>query len=508
MKNILEFLENSAEKYPAKTAFSEENFSVTYSELLQKSKAVGTAVAEKNYSGKPVLIYIDKSVACIEAMLGAVYSGNFYSVIDVHMPGDRLASIVSTLEPVAVVTTKDTELSDALNGLETFFVEDCGTVNETVLDGIRGLMTDSDPLYVLFTSGSTGVPKGAVVTHRNVIAYTEWVCGTFGITDETVFGSQAPFYFSMSVTDVFSSLASGSSFVILPKYLFMFPVKLLQFMDERKVNTIYWVPSALSIVANVKALDVASVPSLKKIMFAGESMPVKQLNIWRSHFPDAMFANLFGPTETTDICAYYVVDREFQNDESLPIGKHCDNCGLLVLNDDGAETPYGEEGELCVRGPFVIPGYYNNPEKTNAVFVQNPINKAYPEIIYRTGDKVKFNDKGELLYLGRRDFQIKHMGYRIELGEIETAAGSADGIREVCCVYDSEKSKIVLVYDGEAAAETVETAVKSKVPEYMIPDILFSIDRMPHNANGKIDRNSIRQNYRQMRKAAKEKNNA
>ena len=508
MKNILEYLEASAEKYPSKTAFIEEKNSITYTQLLQKCECIGTAIIEKKIHKKPILIYIEKSIACIEAMFGVVYSGNFYSVLDVNSPEDRLSSIINTLSPAAVVTTHSEVLPDCFNDIDKIFVEDCNISDREKLDHIRSLVFDTEPLYVLFTSGSTGVPKGAVVTHRNVISYTEWVCKTFDITCDTVFGSQAPFYFSMSVTDVFSSLASGATFVILPKYLFMFPVKLLEFMEQYRVNTIYWVPSALSIVANVRALDVATVSTLRKIMFAGESMPVKQLNVWRKHFPDAMFANLFGPTETTDICTYYIVDREFNNDESLPIGRHCDNCDILVLNDDGTQTAYGDEGELCVRGSFVIPGYYNNSEKTASVFVQNPLNKSYPEIIYKTGDKVKYNENGELIYLGRKDFQIKHMGYRIELGEIESAAYSTDGIREVCCVYDNEKSKIVLVYDGEISADIVENSIKSKVPEYMIPEILFKIDSMPHNANGKIDRNYIKTNYRQMRKAMKEKNNA
>lgn len=506
-KNILEFLEESAVNFPDKTAFSDEKASVSYTELMAKAKQIGSEIAKSGKRNSPYLVYIDKSTECIEAMLGVVYSGNFYVVIDVHMPEDRLKSICETLSPSGAVTVKSQELPETVTNLpELYFCDSEYETDEEKLSAVRDGMIDTDPLYALFTSGSTGVPKGAIVSHRNVITYTDWVCRTFDITEKTVYGSQAPFYFSMSVTDVFSTLKSGGTLVILPKTLFIFPVKLLEYMAEKEVNTIYWVPSALGIVANWKALDFADVPTLRKIMFAGESMPIKQLNVWKKHFPDAMFANLFGPTETTDICTYYIVDREFNDDESLPIGRHCNNCDVFVITDDSREAETGEEGELYVRGSFVIPGYFNNPEKTASVFVQNPLNSLYPETVYRTGDIVKYNDRGELLYIGRKDFQIKHMGYRIELGEIETAAGGIDGILSVCCVYDSEKSKIVLCYEGEKiTAEQVKDIIQSKVPEYMIPDVIFKVTAMPHNANGKIDRKYILGNYKKLRKEAKEK---
>ena len=262
---------------------------------------------------------------------------------------------------------------------------------------------------------------------------------------------------------------------------------------EKEINTIYWVPSALCIVANLGALAEADLPDLRKVMFAGEVMPMKQLNMWRKKFPDVMFANLYGPTETTDICTYYIVDRKFENTETLPIGKHCNNCDVMIIKDDGTRAGKGEEGELCARGSFLAMGYYNNPEKTNSVFVQNPLNKAYPEIIYKTGDIVKENERGEIIYISRKDFQIKHMGYRIELGEIETAINAIEGIIACACVYDEKNSKIVLFYQGNKLEEKdlLEQA-KAKLPNYMCPNEIHCIDRMPYNANGKIDRKELK----------------
>jgi acyl-coenzyme A synthetase/AMP-(fatty) acid ligase len=375
-----------------------------------------------------------------------------------------------------------------------------------LLEDIRSSMIDTDPVYALFTSGSTGVPKGAVICHKNILSYIDWYSETFGINEKTVFGNQTPFYFSMSVSDVFSTLKCGATLHIIPKLCFSFPIKLMEFMKERKVNTIYWVPSALCIVANYEMFKYAELPDLKKILFAGEVMPTRQLNYWIKSMPDAMFANLFGPTETTDICTYYVVDREFADDEPLPMGHACNNCDVFVVDEQGnlvapdidEETGYSPEGELYARGSFLAMGYYGNPEKTAEAFVQNPLNPYYPELVYKTGDLVKYNKYGELVYITRKDFQIKHMGYRIELGEIEAGAGTIQGIKSCACVYDAEVDKIVFVYEGKKLTdEEILASISARVPHYMVPNVVVRVKSMPHNQNGKIDRKLLQGNYKQ-----------
>lgn len=496
MKNILEMLERSAERFPDKIVFRDETTDLTYSEFLNTAKAIGTDIAKSGVFKKPIAVIAERSVKNLAAMFGVLYSGNFYTVIDCEMPPERVKAIFETLKPAAVVVTKAClSLLEKLdfNGKAVNYeiAKDC-PADSNLLGKIRENMIDSDPAYVLFTSGSTGVPKGAVVSHRAVLTYVKWYVDTFKIDENTVFGSQTPFYFSMSVSDVFSCVFAGAELNIIPKSLFSFPMKLIEFLNERRVNTIYWVPSALCIIANWRALDYGELKYVKKVLFAGEVMPVKQLNYWISKLEGAMFANLFGPTETTDICTYYIVDRKFEDGETLPIGRACDNCDVFVVKEDGTKAKQGEEGELYARGSFLAMGYYNNPEKTAAAFVQNPLNTAYPETVYKTGDLVKYNEKGELIYISRIDFQIKHMGYRIELGEIEAAANALGYVTACAAVYDSDRDRIILAYEGKKRESAeILSDLRLRLPEYMTPQIVKRIKAMPHNANGKVDRKKI-----------------
>jgi acyl-coenzyme A synthetase/AMP-(fatty) acid ligase len=231
-------------------------------------------------------------------------------------------------------------------------------------------------------------------------------------------------------------------------------------------------------------------------MFCGEVMPNKQLNVWRKALPKTLFANLYGPCEAVDASTYYIVDREFSDDEPLPIGVSCRNTDIILLDEEDNEVHGDGLGEICIRGSSLAMGYLNNPDRTSSAFTYNPLNSAYPEMIYRTGDLARYNEYGELMYAGRKDFQIKHMGHRIELGEIETAVDSISEIEVNACIYDEVKHRIVLYYTGhQIDDEYINDVLSQKVTDYMMPNDIIYIEKFPYNANGKIDRKELKRMY-------------
>jgi len=498
MKNMLMAIERAADGYPNRAAVSDGTETLTYRELLDRAKRIGSALAETGCRRTPVAILMDKTPGCVAAMLGVLYSGNFYTVLDAQMPPERVRRIFETLRPSILLSDEahGGAAADIGSAVQANFEAACAhAALEPLLSGIRGEMTASDPMYVLYTSGSTGRPKGAVVSHAAALAYTEWAADTFGFTGETVLGSQTPFYFSMSVTDLFGALRTGARLQIIPKPLFSFPLQLMEYLNRYAVSTIYWVPSAMGIVAAWDTFAYAKPEHLTQVLFAGEVMPPKVLSYWRRHLPDARYANLFGPTETTDICTYFEVPAEFPDGEALPIGKPCGNCRIFVLDENGAPA---KRGELYAGGPFLADGYYNDPEKTAAVFVRNPRNTAYPEMVYRTGDLVEWGEDGALRYLGRLDSQIKRMGYRIEPGEIEAAALAAEGVDACAAVFDPASETLILCYQGGAKPDDLRGSIRGRVPAYMAPDKLLRLSRMPHNANGKIDRGYLKAHWKEL----------
>ncbi len=496
--NVTYWLDETADRLPEKTAFVDEHKKITFRELRMQAMALATRMIEKGLFRKPVVVYLEKGVDVLVSFMGAAYSCNFYSPIDIDMPASRVNKILEVLQPSLVITTA--RLREAFAGYayegEYLLFEDAvvSKVEEEMVNAARMRGTDTDFLYVLFTSGSTGIPKGVTINHRSVIDYIDWVTETFAITEEDSFGNQAPFYFDNSILDIYSTIKSGATTYIIPKNLFAQPVPLLEYLKEKRINTIFWVPSALIVVAKLKAFrNVDLSDTLRRVLFCGEVMPNKQLNTWRRFLPDVLYANLYGPTEITDACTYYIVDREFADDEPLPIGIPMANTDILVLNDRNEPVKGDEIGELCVRGTSLSMGYYNNSEKTREAFVQNPLNPCVPETIYRTGDLVKYNAHGEIIYLSRKDFQIKHMGHRIELGEIETAVSSLEEIAMCCCLYDEKRQKIVLFLEEPLERAYINEKISGLVPEYMLPGKVITLEKMPINANGKIDRVKLKE---------------
>ena len=498
--NILSYLDTSAARVPDKIAFGGEKSTLTFSELQEITMRAGSFLASRIGGRLPVAVFMEKTPECLAAFFSAVRAGCFYVPLDTKMPADRIRLIFDTLCPAFVLYDEKNAAAAAEAAGDTpsaLFSEACLTEPDTALIARRAEEhIDTDLLYVLFTSGSTGVPKGVTITHRGIIDWAEWLHDTLDLDESCVFGNQAPFVFDNSTLDIYSTLKNGATMWIIPRKCFSFHKSMMQFLAEHEINTVFFVPSALIAIANSGILEKTVPVSLKRIYFCGEVMPNRQLNIWRQALPEAKYCNMYGPTEITDVCTYYIVDRSFSDDEPLPIGRPCANTRILILNEEDRPAGPGETGELCVLGTCLSSGYYNDPEQTRKAFVQNPLNTVFDERMYRTGDLARLNERGEIMFLGRRDFQIKHQGcYRIELGEIETALLAVPSVSNGCCLFDAEKDEIVCVYIGSEDETALAGQLKSKLPSYMMPNRYIRPERLPMTINDKIDRVTLRKQY-------------
>ena len=493
---ILDYLEETAERFPDKLAFADVSASITWSALVEKAKERAAVLSRYFEPGQAVPVMIEKSVKTLEYFFGALYAGCFYSYFDATFPDSRLNSMIETLGVRHIVTDSRFEKKfSALNAEPLFFskLEDENTPPSCYDDARQRSIIDTDVAYANFTSGSTGTPKAVAVSHRSVIDFISCFTEIFGIRANDNIANQAPFDFDVSVKDIFSGVFTGASVHLVPKMFFSFPTKLLDYLEEREITVLIWAVSALCIVSTLNGFDYKVPAKLRMVMFSGEVMPVKQLAVWKRFVPAAEYINLYGPTEITCNCTYFRIPKDADIEgyaHGIPMGIPFPNERILLLDEsDRPVTKPGVEGEVCVSGTCVALGYYNS-ERTAEVFVQNPLNKAFFERIYRTGDLAVLGEDGNYYYIGRKDTQIKHMGHRIELGEIENAIARHDGISRACCVFAD--NRITAFYAGEERdKKDIVTLLKVSLPAYMVPSDFIRLAEFPLTKNGKIDRRAL-----------------
>lgn len=492
IRSVLDYLQIAYECHPQKTAVISEDGCMSYARLYETAAVIGFAVSKRVNKGEGVAVLMEKGSRALASFLGVAAAGGFYAPVDPSLPPQRIESMLKTLNTRLIIT--ESGKAPVLEGLDysgdVLLYEDIaqGSNRDATLGVIRQSLLPRDPLYCIFTSGSTGVPKGVLISHGSVISFIEEFTSVFSIDETDVIGNQAPFDFDVSVKDIYSALKCAATLCIIPKVHFSFPTNLIKYLNDNGVTTIIWAVSAMSIVANFKAFTAGVPQYLKRVMFSGEIMPMKHLKLWQSHLPNAEFVNLYGPTEITCNCTYYIVDREFADTDTLPIGRPFNNCEILLLDGDKSAAE-GESGEICVRGCSLAFGYYNNAERTAEAFVQNPLNTAYSDIIYRTGDLGRYNANGELVFQTRKDFQIKHMGHRIEPGEIEAAVNAVEGIFSGACVFDAARNRIVYYFKGEGVDQKkILAEIGKSLPKYMWPNKFIELAAMPMTKNGKINR--------------------
>ncbi len=496
IKNILQYLEQTAERLPDKLAFSDGDGgeALTFGALWDMARRIGCGLIEKQLSGKRVVLLMDRHPTAIAAMLGVLYAGAVYVPLDAAMPRRRVADIVSACGAAAVVCDEKNRTVCEELALPMLSVKMLAqaTVDEAALAMVRNRQIDTDPTYMIFTSGSTGEPKGVVGCHRAVIDYGEALVPALSLDEETVFGCQSPLYFDAPLKEILGTLMVGATTYLIPRTLFSFPVPLLDYLKRNNINTVCWVSSALSTICTLGGLQASPPTTLCRVVFGSEALPMSHYRAWKTALPEATFYQLYGPTEATGMSCVWRAERELDAEERIPIGAPLDNTDLILLSEAGmriAPVPHqeSEAGEIYLRGSCLTLGYHCNEEQTNRAFVQHPLHNDYPETVYRTGDLARYNKWGELVFLGRRDGQIKRMGHRIETAEIEFCACACDGVEGAVCLMADEDA-LTLYYTGVAREEDVIGALRARLPRYYLPSRVKKMISFPRTDNGKVDR--------------------
>jgi len=513
---------SQAERRPDSVALVFDGHAVTYRQLEESTNRLARALKFAGCRrGDRVGLLVPKSPAAIMGILGSLKADCIYVPMDTSSPVARLSRILERCESRCILATKST--ADALHQLIS-----ASKFRESVRIGWLGAGSDnselvpafsednlssfsSDPVscentsesvaHSLFTSGSTGVPKGVQITHSNVIHFVNWAIKYFGTSSSDKISGHPPLHFDLSTFDIFGTLAAGAQLHLVPPEMSLLPHKLADFIRDSELTQWFSVPSILNYMAKFDVVKFDDFPALRRLLWCGEKFPTPGLIYWMKRLPKVAFTNLYGPTEATIASSYYRVPRCPEDEKSeIPIGAACGGEELLVLDDHLQPLPPGEIGELYLRGVGLSPGYWRDPEKTKAVFLQNPRSSDPSDRIYKTGDLAKVGDDGWVYLLGRADSQIKSRGYRIELGEIEVAINTIGGIREcavvaiqtdgfegtvICCAYAT-------LSGCDVSPLTLRKRLAQVLPQYMVPSRWLVFETLPLNPNGKTDRPKLR----------------
>ena len=496
IKNVLTWLEDSAKRTPNKIVFADEHNEISYKDFVQEAQTMAAGLAKIVKPCSPVAVLGNKSVETLVAFFASIYAGCFYVPLNPAHPNDRKQRILNKLNNPYLIVTSGEIAPDFVEKSKILTSQNLRGGDFLDFESCLAGQIDTDPLYVIFTSGSTGEPKGIAVSHRSVIDFIEEFTDQFDMDENEVFASQAPFDFDVSVKDIYSTIKCGATMQIVPKAKFSFPTMLIDYLCERKVTTLVWAVSALCIISGFRSFSYKIPTTIKKVLFSGEAMPIKQLNYWKKYLPDVKYVNLYGPTEITCNCTFYEIPQGPFEGEALPIGRAFTNERIVLLKEDGTTTKTpNEQGEICVVGSALSLGYYNSPVETANAFVKNPEQTAYEEKMYKTGDLGFYDEDGLLQFCGRKDYQIKYMGHRIELGEIETATLTLKGVSRAVCIFEEKKQKIFMFCQSEIEPAEINTYLRTKLPAFMIPHHIVVVKAMPLTENGKVNRKKLMEEF-------------
>jgi amino acid adenylation domain-containing protein len=500
-------LTEAATRQPQRPAVASDGCLLTYQDLDQLSNQVARALVRLGVApGDRVGILAPKSAAAVIGIYGVLKAGACYVPLDPKAPVGRLSHIVRD-SGAAVIVADEARASQAA-ALAAPVVPWAAAAGESAGPLAEERAIETDLAYILYTSGSTGTPKGVMISHRNSLTFVEWAAAAAGLGEQDRVCSPAPLHFDLSVFDIFATCQAAACLRVLPDGAATFPVSIARWLEAERISVWYSVPSVLTLLACYGGLGKFDLSGLRTVIFAGEVFPPRHLARLMAELPHPRYLNWYGPTET-NVCTAFEVPAGGADDRPAPIGKACANTEVFAVTSEGrlVSRP-GEVGELYVRGPSLMRGYWGQPAKTSEVLVRNPFRAEYDELVYRTGDLVTLEPTGDYAYLGRRDSMVKIRGYRIELGEVEATLHRHPAIREaaVLPVPDEllgSRLRAVVTADGAGnlTREDVLDYCRQWLPGYMVPDIVEFREALPRTSTGKVDRVGLAQEQHELEPA-------
>ena len=498
--HLADYLERSAARWPGRVAVVDPaGWSLTYAQLERQAVALAAHLAAHGVQhGDRVGVVLPKGAAGVAAFFGIMKAGAAYVPVDAGAPAERGRRILADCQVRAAIT--DAEHHDFLPGPLATVVAPGDGPDTLYPAGDRPAPArprhPDDLAYILYTSGSTGMPKGVMLTHANAVSFVDWCSSVFAPSETDRFSSHAPFHFDLSILDLYVAIKHGAAVYLISEELGKNPRELARFVASHQLTVWYSTPSILTLLVQFGALGSHDASALRLVLFAGEVFPVKHLREVQRAWPHPAYYNLYGPTET-NVCTYARIPDRIDDDRDtpFPIGQVCAHCRPLVLDAGGTEVPAGDEGLLYISGASVFPGYWNRPELNATVFVERDGARWY-----NTGDVVRWVEGDGFVYVGRRDRMVKRRGYRIELGEIERALYLHPRVREAAVVASTDADGGVTIvaclasHDGaNPSIIELKTFCASHLPAYMSPDRFAFHDRLPRTSTDKVDYQALRQ---------------
>lgn len=485
MKSICDIFKDRVIKYSDKIAVADELTKLTYKELYNKAKIIGKSLV-KYGTKKPIVIFAGRTVETVVQIFGVIGSGNFYIPLDSTLPKEKIKAIFADANPVAVLGNE--EDSKLLKELE-IDIDFYSSIDTAESDFELFSLSEDNPLYMVYTSGSTGQPKGVLKSHGGMISFLEAFSKLYPFEENTIIGNQAPLFYDAAAKDLYLSLYNGATLELIPSEKFILPIGLVNYLNDRKINWICWVPSILCLITKLNTFMEVKPLYLKNVFFVGEVFPIKHLKKWRENLPLVRYVNLYGSSEIAGICCYYEINDNLENIDVLPMGKSMPNCEISLRDNGKVITDKNVVGEIFISSPALAIGYYHDKEKTDSVFfIENG------KRTFQSGDLARYDENGNLCFVSRKDFQIKHMGRRIELGEIEAVCDKLPEINRCCCLYDEKREMITLFCElsKNLTSQEIREMLKDKLADYMIPSKVIIYDKLPLNANSKINRQELK----------------